>query len=139
MAAAGSRHHGTLGSVRPVLVALLVVAAMPVVPARGEPREEPPPRPDLCGRGVRHHGAAIDLDVKGADLQDVFRLIADAGRVNVVVPDEVSGKVTLRLVRVAWDAVACAVAKLHHLTITVDDNILVVTRAREQRPAPVRR
>jgi hypothetical protein len=112
--------------VRLVLAALMVVA-MPIAPiARAEPRDAPR---DLCARGARHHGAAIDLDVKGADLQDVFRLIADAGRVNVVVPDDVAGRVTLRLRHVAWDAVACAVARLHHLTITVDGNILIVMRA----------
>jgi type II secretory pathway component HofQ len=108
--------------VRLVLAALVVVAT-PI--AHGETRDAPR---DLCAQGTRHHGAAIDLDVKGADIQDVFRLIADAGRVNVVVPDDVAGKVTLRLRHVAWDAVACAVAKLHHLAITVDGNILIVMR-----------
>ncbi len=104
----------------------MLFAAMIATVAHGEPRDEP--RRDLCAQGVRHHGAAIDLDVKGADLQDVFRLIADTARVNLVVPDDVTGKVTLHLRRVAWDAVACAVARLHHLAITVDGNILVVTR-----------
>jgi type IV pilus assembly protein PilQ len=85
---------------------------------------------DLCSRDARHHGAAIDLDVKNAELGDVFRLIADAGHVNLVVSDEVSGKVTLQLERVAWDTVACAVAQMHHLTITAQDNILLVKPAR---------
>ena len=84
---------------------------------------------ELCAAGVQHHGAPIDLDLKAADIHDVFRLIADVGRVNVVVPDDVTGKVTLHLVRVAWDAAACAVARLHHLAITVDGNILLVMRA----------
>ena len=104
------------------LVATLGLLAVARV-AQAEPR-------DLCARSVRHHGAAIDLDVKGADIQEVFRLIADVGRVNLVVPDDVSGKVTMRLVRVAWDAAACAVAAVHHLTITVDGNVLLVMRAR---------
>ena len=104
---------------------MLFVAMLPAS-ARSQSRDEP--RRDLCGAGAKHHGAAIDLDVKGADLQDVFRLIADTARVNLVVPDDVTGKVTLHLRRVAWDAVACAVARLHHLAITVDGNILIVTR-----------
>lgn len=83
---------------------------------------------DLCARDVRHRGAPIDLDVKGADLHDVFRLISDAGRMNLVIPDNVTGKVTLHLTRVAWDATACVVARLHHLAIDVQGNILVVTR-----------
>jgi hypothetical protein len=110
-----------LGALR--LVALS--AAMAVAPVRGgaEPARE------LCAPGMRHRGAAIDLDVQGADLHDVFRRIADAARVNVVLPDDVSGKVTLRLAHVPWEAVACAVARAHHLAIEVDGNILVVTRA----------
>jgi type II secretory pathway component HofQ len=119
---------------------MLFVATVIPAAAHGEPRDEPPrerSRRDLCAPGVQHHGAAIDLDVQGADLPEVFRLIADAGRVNLVVPDEVTGKVTLHLRRVAWDAVACAVARLHHLAIAVDGNILVVTRDRA--PAPGKR
>jgi type II secretory pathway component GspD/PulD (secretin) len=105
----------------------LVAPALAGHEARGDDGED---RRALCGREVRHHGAAIDLDVKDADIHDVFRLIADAARVNLVIPDDVTGKVTLRLMRVPWDAVACAVAAVHHLTITIEGNILLVMRAR---------
>ena len=108
---------------RLLLVGLLVAAA----PASGDPRDEPAAR-DLCAPGVRHHGAPIDLDVRGAGIHDVFRLLADAGRVNLVIPDDVTGTVTLHLVHVAWDAAACAIAGVHHLRIDVQGNILVVGR-----------
>jgi type IV pilus assembly protein PilQ len=81
---------------------------------------------DLCGRNAVYRGSTIDLDVKNADIHDVFRLLSDVGRVNVVVPDDVSGKVTLRLKRVPWDQVACTVAAVHQLTITIDGNVLLV-------------
>ena len=109
---------------RLLLVALIVSAA---ASASGDPRDEPPVR-DLCAPGVRHHGAAIDLDVHGAGIHDVFRLLADAGHVNLVIPDDVTGTVTLHLVHVAWDAAACAIAGVHHLRIDVQGNILVVAR-----------
>lgn len=128
MAAAGSQRHGTLGSVRPLLGVLFVVALLPAG-ARGEPRSEPPRR-ELCGPGREHRGAPIDLDLKGAAIHDAFRLLADAGRVNLVVPDDVAGSVTLRLKHVPWDAVACAIAGMFHLRIEVyGGNILVVTPA----------
>jgi hypothetical protein len=117
--------------VRPLLVAIWV-AVVAAAPARAgsEPQPERPPHRELCGAGARHRGAAIDLDLKGAEIHDVFRLLADAGHVNIVVPDDVTGTVTLRLVRVAWDAAACAIAGVHHLRISVyDGDILVVTRA----------
>ena len=87
---------------------------------------------DLCAPGTPHHGAPIDLDVEGADVHDVMRLIANVAHVNVVVSDQVAGKLTLTLHRVPWDAAACAIAGVLHLRITIDGNVVLV------RPAPPR-
>ena len=84
---------------------------------------------DLCAPGTKHHGATIDLDLQHADIRDVLRLIADTANVNLVVADDVDGKVTLKLKRVAWDAAACTIAAVHKLRVTVEDNILIVRRA----------
>jgi len=83
---------------------------------------------DLCAPGTRFRGAPLDLDLKAADLRDVFRLLADVGKVNLVVNDKVEGKVTLRLERVPWDQIACTIAATNKLLITVHDSILVVTK-----------
>ena len=92
---------------------------------------------DLCAPGTKHHGRTVDLDLVRADVHDALRLLADAGRVNLVVSDEVQGKVTLRLQRVAWDAATCTIAALNHLVVTVQDNILIVSAAKSRalRPA----
>jgi type IV pilus assembly protein PilQ len=82
---------------------------------------------DMCPQNARYRGAPIDLDVKYADVHDVFRLLGDVGRVNIVVPETVKAKVTLRLKRVPWDQVACTVAAAHRLAITVNGNVLLVT------------
>jgi len=81
---------------------------------------------DLCARGTQYHGAPIDLDVKNADVHDIYRLLSDVGRVNVVVSDRVQGKVTMKLRHVPWDQAACTVAAVHHLTVTVQGNVLLV-------------
>jgi type IV pilus assembly protein PilQ len=44
----------------------------------------------------------ISLDVKDADLHNVLRLLADTGNVNIVVPDEVKGRITIKLTNVPW-------------------------------------
>ena len=44
----------------------------------------------------------LSLDVKDADVHNVIRLLADTGKVNIVVPEEVKGRVTLKLVNVRW-------------------------------------
>ncbi|MBA3398314.1 MAG: hypothetical protein H0T89_37155 [Deltaproteobacteria bacterium] len=107
---------------RALLVACLVTAAVAA--------DADTARADrlLCARGALHRGPAVDLDVKSADIQDVFRLLSDVGRVNIVVADDVRGHVTLRLARVAWQQVACTIAAVHGLEITVRDNILLVRR-----------
>ena len=83
---------------------------------------------DMCRRGAKYHGAALDLDVKDADIHEVFRLLADVGNINIVVPDSVQGKITLKLRRVAWDLVACTIASVHKLDVMLQDNVVVVKR-----------
>ncbi len=82
---------------------------------------------DFCPR-TRYRGTALDLDVKGADVHEVFRLLADVGRVNLVVPEDVTGKVTLRLKRAPWDNILCTVAATQRLRVQTDGSILVVSR-----------
>lgn len=84
---------------------------------------------DMCARGMKYRGQAIDLDVKDADIHDVYRLLADVGNVNIVVPGDVSGRVTLRLKRVPWDQVACTVASVHKLSLTAQGNVVLVRAA----------
>lgn len=82
---------------------------------------------DVCAPGTRHRGAAIDLDVKDADVHDVLRLLADVAHLNLVVSDRVQGKVTLHVRAIAWDAAACAIAATHRLALRLDDTILIAT------------
>lgn len=55
------------------------------------------------GRRRIYHGATIDFDFKDAPIHDLLRVIADTGHVNIVVPDTIDAKVTVRLKRVPWD------------------------------------
>jgi len=48
-------------------------------------------------------GRRIDLDLKDADIHDVLRLLADVGHVNIVIADNVTGSVTIRMHNVPWD------------------------------------
>jgi type IV pilus assembly protein PilQ len=44
----------------------------------------------------------VSLDVKDADLHNVLRLLSDTGKINIIVPDEVKGRVTIKLRDVPW-------------------------------------
>ena len=52
---------------------------------------------------ARRRGGRIDLDVVQADVRDVARLLAEVGGVNIVLGDEVTGRITARLKAVRWD------------------------------------
>jgi type IV pilus assembly protein PilQ len=92
---------------------------------------EPASGRDACARGTRWRGHRIDLDLKDASLPDVFRFLADVGRVNIVVSDDVAGKVTMRLRRVPWDQVLCTVAATKQLEVSVDGTVyLIVPRGK---------
>ncbi len=89
---------------------------------------------EMCTSSTRYRGAVRDLDVKSADLRDVLRLLADSGKINIVVADDVTGRVTLRLKKVPWDQILCTVAAVHKLRVTIDgptaNPIVMVTRKR---------
>jgi type IV pilus assembly protein PilQ len=101
---------------------VLVTLAALTSPAFSDPR-------DVCARGTRWRGHTIDLDVKGASLHDVFRLLSDVGRINVVVADDVKGALTLRLKKVPWDQALCTVARTRQLRVMADGNVYLVTAA----------
>lgn len=50
-----------------------------------------------------YHGATVDLDFKDAPLHDLLRALSDTGHINIVIPDTIDAKVTVRLKRVPWD------------------------------------
>jgi type IV pilus assembly protein PilQ len=83
---------------------------------------------EMCTAQTRYRGALRDFDVKDADVHDVLRLLADTGNINIVVADDVEGKVTMRLKRVAWDQILCTVAAVQKLRVTRDHDVVMVTR-----------
>jgi type IV pilus assembly protein PilQ len=72
---------------------------------------------------------AVDLDVVGADLRDVLRLFADVGHVNLVVADEVTGRVTARLHGVPWRRALDAILVTRGYEAERDGDVLRVAPA----------
>jgi hypothetical protein len=71
-------------------------------------------------------GATIDIDLKDADISDVCRLLADVGRVNIVVADDVHGKVTISWRRVPWDRALDVILTTKGLRAEREANVIVV-------------
>ncbi len=60
------------------------------------------PSKDIA-QGTTYTGEKISLDFKDADIKNVLRLIADISGLNMIVSDNVQGKVTLKLDNIPWD------------------------------------
>lgn len=87
------------------LVALPAVAAAPEAPRTGK---------------------RISLQVQRADIQSVLRLLAETGRVNLVMGEDVRGTVTLHLRNVVWDEALDIVLRSNGLGAERSGNILRV-------------
>lgn len=74
----------------------------------------------------RFSGKPVTLQVRDVDVGDVLRLIGDASGFNIVVGDDVKGKLTLSLVDVPWDQALDVVLHSLHLGAERNNNILRV-------------
>ena len=79
----------------------------------------------------RYLGRKISLDVKDADIQNIFRLIAEVSHLNVVVADEVKGKITMRLMDVPWDQALDIILKTKGLGMVLEGNIMRIASTKK--------
>jgi type IV pilus assembly protein PilQ len=73
-------------------------------------------------------GKPIDLEVKGSDIQDVLRLIGRSSGYNIVIGDDVQGKLgTLSLQGIPWDQALALVLQMKKLGYVRQGNVLRVS------------
>lgn len=117
------------------LVAQAEPAAAPVAPlsarvhaeaaaASAEPAALPRHRDDYAGR-------RITLDFHDIDIRNLLRLIADVSKKNIVVADDVTGKVTVSLRNVPWDQALDLVLKTKGLDKEELGNVIRVAKAEQ--------
>ncbi|MBK9073023.1 MAG: AMIN domain-containing protein [Myxococcales bacterium] len=100
---------------------VLTLASAPASGAAAAPRMASVPRPLVSSFGATaapitqtsvsqtaskrrvYRGQTVNLNVKEAPIHDLLRLLADVGRVNMVVPDDISYKITVKMNKVPWD------------------------------------
>jgi type IV pilus assembly protein PilQ len=68
----------------------------------------------------------ISIDIKDGDIHNVMRLLADAGHINLVIPDEVQGRITLHLADVPWDEALGIVLRTKGLGMERSGNVIQV-------------
>jgi type IV pilus assembly protein PilQ len=76
-------------------------------------------------------GRRITLDFHDIDVRNLLRLIADVSKKNIVVADDVSGKVTVSLRNVPWDQALDLVLKSKGLDKEVLGNVIRVAKVED--------
>ena len=78
-------------------------------------------------------GELISLDLKDADIKDVFRTISQLTGLNIVIDPEVRGTVTVQLEDVPWDQALDLILKQNSLGYVLENNIMrIATTAKLQ-------
>jgi len=99
--------------------------ATPAVPAPPVPVAPVPVASGGKTLGVEGYtGQKISLDFQDAEVSNILRLIADVSGLNMVVGEEVKGKVTLKLFNVPWDQALDIVLKSKGLGQVREGNII---------------
>ena len=73
-----------------------------------------------------YSGRKLSLDFKDADIKNILRLIAEVSDLNIITSDDVSGKITMRLVDVPWDQALEIILQAKALGMTRIGNVVRV-------------
>ena len=68
----------------------------------------------------------VSMDLRDADLQDFFRLMAETGNINIVLHPAVQGKITLSVKNAPRDVLMAVVLKNYGLTTETNGNVMRV-------------
>jgi type IV pilus assembly protein PilQ len=69
-------------------------------------------------------GRLISLDLQETDIDNALRIIAEVSNLNIIASDDVSGKVTLRLIDVPWDQALDVILKTNGLDQVTEGNVI---------------
>jgi len=83
----------------------------------------------VTGDEKKYTGEKISLDFKDADIKNVFRLLAEVSGKNLVVTDDVSKKVTIRLIEVPWDQALDLIIETNGLAKEETGSVLRISTA----------
>ncbi len=102
----------------------------PVAPPPPKVEEEVPPEvgvaPEMIAK-KRYTGMRISLEFKEADIRDVFRLIAEVSKLNIIVTDDVKGNVTVRMKNIPWDQALDVILQTNNLGMVRVGNVVRIS------------
>jgi type IV pilus assembly protein PilQ len=78
------------------------------------------------GAKKEYRGERVSFDFKDADIRDVFRILADISGFNIIIANNVTGTVTLKLSDVPWDQALDVVLEDGGLGAIVEGNVMKI-------------
>lgn len=76
------------------------------------------------GMKENYTGEKISIDLQDAEVEHVLRLIAEISGYNLILDDEITGKISLRLVDIPWDQALDLVLLQRNLAMVIKGNIM---------------
>lgn len=92
----------------------------------------------LLDESPKYTGRLISLDLQDTDIDNALRIIAEVSNLNIIASDDVTGKVTLRLIDVPWDQALDVILKTNGLDKVQEGNVVriaPVEKLRQEREA----
>jgi type IV pilus assembly protein PilQ len=88
--------------------------------------------PLLCfAQLAKKHDAKISFDFMDADVRNVLRILAEVSGKNIIISDDVKGKVTMKLDNITWSEALDIVTKTNNLAKIEEENIIrIITVAK---------
>lgn len=84
------------------------------------------PAPSPSSTPPKYLGKKVSLDFQDADIINVLRLLAEVSTLNMVIGDNVKGKVTIKMLDVPWDQALDVILKMKGLGKVYEDNVLII-------------
>ena len=84
--------------------------------------------PARAASGKKYTGRRISLEFSDADIRKIFQLIAEVSNLNILVSDDVTGTISLKLVNVPWDQALDVIMENKGLAMQRDGNIVQIRR-----------
>lgn len=72
----------------------------------------------------KYTGRLISLDLQDTEIDNALRIIAEVSNLNIIASDDVTGKVTLRLIDVPWDQALDVILKTNGLDMVQEGNVV---------------
>jgi type IV pilus assembly protein PilQ len=78
----------------------------------------------LLGEEEKYVGRLISLDLQDTDIDNALRIIAEVSNLNIIASEDVTGKITLRLIDVPWDQALDVILKTNGLDKVQEGNVV---------------